>query len=353
MNLNTPQTLKIGIIMYDVMAVGNALVDHEYLLNEEQLKQTSLAKGSMTLASFEEQTQLLSEFQEQQLQPSKQTGGGSAANAMFAFSSLGGKSFYGCRVGDDQAGEFYLADLNQAGVATTSDKSISAGGVTGSCVVAITPDGERTMQTYLGTSSEINEDNLDLNALSQSNWLYFEGYVAMSESLLPALSKLRQQAKHNHVKIVVSFADPAVINFAKQGLLEMLGDGVETIFCNAEEAKLFAETDDLTAAVQALTQYCQLAVMTNSAEDTIICQKAEDGTLTLINIPTPKVEKVVDTNGAGDNYSGAFLYGLTQNYSLVQCGQLAGAVASQVVQQFGPRLTVAQYQAVVKQVLSA
>ena len=339
--------------MYDVMAVGNALVDHEYLLNDEQLTQTSLAKGSMTLASLEEQAQLLKEFEAQQLQPSKQTGGGSAANAMFAFASLGGKSFYGCRVGDDQAGEFYLVDLNQAGVATTSEKSVSAGGVTGSCVVAITPDGERTMQTFLGTSSDINEGNIDFDALTQSSWLYFEGYLAMSESLRPALQKLRQQAKANNTKIAVSFADPAVVNFAKEGLLEVLGDGVDTIFCNAEEAQLFTETDNITAAAQALTQYCHLAVVTNSADDTIICEKAEDGSITLLDVPTPNVDKVIDTNGAGDNYSGAFLYALSQNHSLAQCGQLAGTVASQVVQQFGPRLSVAQYQHLAQQILSA
>ena len=337
--------------MYHVMAVGNALVDHEYLLNDEQLTKTSLAKGSMTLASLEEQTTLLNEFQAQDLSPSKQTGGGSAANAMFAFASLGGKSFYGCRVGDDQAGEFYLADLNHAGVDTNSEKSISKGGVTGSCVVAITPDGERTMQTFLGTSSDIHEDNIDLDALSQSHWLYFEGYLAMSEGLRPALQKLRQQAKDNNTKIAVSFADPAVINFGKEGLLQILGDGVDTIFCNCEEAQLFTDTDSITEAAQALTEYCQLAVVTNSAEDTIICEKTASGSITLINVPTPTVDKVIDTNGAGDNYSGAFLYALSQNHSLTKCGQLAGKVASQVVQQFGPRLSVKQYQAFANEVL--
>lgn len=339
--------------MYHVMAVGNALVDHEYQLDDEQLTQTSLTKGSMTLASLEEQTQLLNEFKAQDIDPSKQTGGGSAANAMFAFSSLGGKSFYGCRVGDDEAGEFYLADLNQAGVATSANNSISKNGVTGSCVVAITPDGERTMQTYLGTSSDIQEDNIDFEALTQSDWLYFEGYLAMSERFRPALQKMRQLAKENHTKIAVSFADPAVINFGKEGLLEILGDGVDTIFCNAEEAKLFTETDSIIKSAQALTQYCQLAVVTNSAEDTVICKKADNGSITFINVPTPKVDNVIDTNGAGDNYSGAFLYALSQNHSLTECGQLAGRVASQVVQQFGPRLTFEQYQQFANQVLSA
>ncbi|WP_338412150.1 adenosine kinase [Psychrobacter raelei] len=339
--------------MYDVMAVGNALVDHEYLLSDEQLTSTSLAKGSMTLASLEEQTQLLSEFETNDLQPSKQTGGGSAANAMFAFACLGGKAFYGCRVGNDHAGQFYLDDLNQAGVATCNTKSTVEGGVTGSCVVAITPDGERTMQTFLGTSSEIDDANIDFEALAQSKWLYLEGYLSMSASLHPALQKLRQQAKDNHTKIAVSFADPAVVNFAKDGLLQMLGDGVDVIFCNVEEAKLFTGADDIKAAAQALTDFCQLAVVTSGAQDTMICERSEAGQLSLIQVATPKVDTVIDTNGAGDNYSGAFLYALANDCTLTQCGQLAGQVASQVVQQFGPRLSLEQYQGIAQQVLPA
>ncbi|WP_019671805.1 adenosine kinase [Psychrobacter lutiphocae] len=337
--------------MYDVMAIGNALVDHEYQLNDEQLIKTSLAKGTMTLASFDEQTQLLNEFKAQQIQPSKQSGGGSAANAMYAFSCLGGKSFYGCRVGDDEAGKFYLNDLNQAGVATSDQLSITHDGVTGSCVVAITPDGERTMQTYLGTSSDIQQANIDLDALSQSDWLYFEGYLAMSEALRPDLQKIRKQAIDNNTKIAVSFADPAVVNFGKEGLVEMLGEGVDTIFCNVDEAKLFTDAKDIKQAAQVLTNYCQLAVVTSGPDDTVICQRDKDGARHLTIVSPPTVDNAIDTNGAGDNYSGAFLYALTQGYSLQQCAQLAGHVASRIVQQFGPRLTSEQYQQIAQQIL--
>lgn len=336
--------------MYDVMAVGNALVDHEYLLSDEQLTKTTLSKGSMTLASLDEQTDLLQQFKAQQLSPSKQSGGGSAANAMFAFSCLGGKSFYSCRVGKDEAGQFYLNDLNDAGVAT-SQISVADSGVTGSCVVAITPDGERTMQTYLGASSEINDENVAFEALGQSEWLYIEGYLAMSETLRPAMQTLRQQAADSQTKIAVSFADPAVVNFAKEGLLEILGDGVSTIFCNIEEAQLFTGASNITDAAKALTDYCQLAVVTNGAEDTVICERAEDGDLTVTAVATPVVDKVIDTNGAGDNYSGAFLYALSQGHALTACAKLAGTVSSRIVQQFGPRLTAAEYQDAAKHVL--
>lgn len=338
--------------MYDVMAVGNALVDHEFLLTEAQLKNKSLTKGSMTLASLQEQSRLLKEFQVQGLKPSKRTGGGSAANAMFAFASLGGKPFYSCRVGDDQPGEFYLKDLNNAGV-DTFPKSIFKGGVTGSCVVAITPDGERTMQTYLGTSSSIDENNISFDVLTKSDWLYLEGYMAMSDSLRPAIKKLRHQSGVNNVKIAVSFADPSVINFAKEGLLEILGTGVDTIFCNYDEASLFTGKKQIEATARALMDYCQLAVVTNGPEDTVICERKRDKNLSITKVATPTVAKVTDTNGAGDNYSGAFLYGLSQQYTIPECAKLAGEIASQVVKQFGPRLTPLQYRDIAKRVLRA
>ena len=339
--------------MYDVIAIGNALVDHEYLLSDAALEETELTKGNMTLAAFEEQQQLLAYFQLADIEPSKQAGGGSAANAMYAFASLGGKPFYACRVGDDEAGQFYLEDLHNAGVAT-SERSIHKGGVTGSCVVAVTDDGERTMQTYLGTSADISEENVNFEALTKADWLYLEGYLAMSEGIQPAMTKLRQQAGIHNAKIAVSFADPAVVKFAKEGLLNMLGNKVAVIFCNSEEAKLFTEKKQIKAAARALLSYCQIAVVTDGANDTIIAHKSDkQNSIDIHKVPTPKVIDVIDTNGAGDNYSGTFLYALSQHYSLPECGRLAGEVSAQVIQQFGPRLESQVYKDIARRVLTA
>ncbi len=339
--------------MYDVMAIGNALVDHEYVLSDAALEETGLVKGQMTLVERDAQQELLAFFSLADIEPSKQAGGGSAANTMFALASLGGKPFYACRVGDDKSGQFYLQDLNQAGV-ITSDKSIHANGVTGSCVVAVTHDGERTMQTYLGTSSEIAAENVDFEALVQADWLYIEGYLAMSESIQPAMTQLRQQAGLHGAKIAVSFADPAVVKFAKQGLLNMLGNKVEVIFCNSEEAKLFTDKKQIKAAARALLKYCQIAVVTDGAKGAILAQKSDNHTeVTIHNIATPTVSTVIDTNGAGDNYAGAFLYALSQQYSLPECGRLASAVSARVVQQFGPRLASEDYKDIARCVLSA
>ncbi|MFI8555369.1 adenosine kinase [Psychrobacter sp. NPDC077938] len=339
--------------MYDVMAIGNALVDHEYVLSDAALEETELTKGNMTLADIEEQQQLLAYFKLAEIEPSKQAGGGSAANTMFTFASLGGKPFYACRVGDDDQGAFYLRDLHEAGVAT-SDKSIHAGGVTGSCVVAVTEDGERTMQTYLGTSSEIAADNVDFDALTQADWLYIEGYLAMSESIQPAMTQLRQQAGIHNAKIAVSFADPAVVKFAKDGLLNMLGNKVAVIFCNSEEAKLFTDKKQVKAAARALLEYCQIAVVTDGANGAVIAHQPNDeAEIEVHDVATPVVADVIDTNGAGDNYAGAFLYALSQQYSLPECGRLASEISAQVIQQFGPRLASQDYRDIAQRVLSA
>ncbi|MCG3843538.1 adenosine kinase [Psychrobacter sp. Ps1] len=339
--------------MYDVMAIGNALVDHEYVLSDAALEETELTKGNMTLAGIEEQQQLLAYFKLAEIEPSKQAGGGSAANTMFTFASLGGKPFYACRVGDDDQGAFYLRDLHEAGVAT-SDKSIHAGGVTGSCVVAVTEDGERTMQTYLGTSSEIVADNVDFDALTQADWLYIEGYLAMSESIQPAMTQLRQQAGIHNAKIAVSFADPAVVKFAKDGLLNMLGNKVAVIFCNSEEARLFTDKKQVKAAARALLEYCQIAVVTDGANGAVIAhQPTDEAKVEVYDVATPAVANVIDTNGAGDNYAGAFLYALSQQYSLPECGRLASEISAQVIQQFGPRLASQDYRDIAQRVLSA
>lgn len=339
--------------MYDVMAIGNALVDYEFVLTDAALEETELTKGNMTLANLEEQQQVLAFLQLADIKLSKKAGGGSAANTMFTFASLGGKPFYACRVGDDEQGKFYLEDLNQAGVAT-SKKSIHAGGVTGSCVVAVTEDGERTMQTYLGTSSDITDDNVNFDALAQSDWLYIEGYLAMSEAIQPAMTQLRQQAGIHGAKIAVGFADPAVVKLAKEGLLNMLGNKVEVIFCNVEEARLFTEKKQIKAAARALLDHCRIAVVTNSADPAIIAYKPDTSKeVVFYEVATPAVANVIDTNGAGDNYAGAFLYALSQHYTLPECGRLAGEIASQVVQQFGPRLKPQDYKDIARRVLIA
>lgn len=332
--------------MFDIIAIGNALVDTEFKVTDDTLQATGLTRGNMTLAEPAAQSALFATLNQAGLTPAKQAGGGSAANSMVAFAALGGRAFYNCRVGGDDMGDFYLSDLEQSGVTTDADVAIDTDGTTGSCVVLVTPDGERTMQTHLGTSSQINQDNINFDALQGGKWLYLEGYLAMSPSISAGIDTLRSRAKAQGVKVAVSFADPAVVKFAKEGLDAMLSDGVDAIFCNLEEAMLYTGQSTHEATVRALGSFANLVVVTNSDQPTLI--KADDA---IISVPSVATADVLDTNGAGDNYAGAFLYALTQGYDVQTCGTLAAHVASRIIAQFGPRLSVAEYQAVKTQVL--
>lgn len=336
--------------MVNIVGVGNALVDHEFQLTEQQLSATGLTKGNMTLATHQQQVALLKYLANEKIVASKQTSGGSAANSIYTIASLGGKSFYACRVGDDSSGDFYLQDLNAVGI-QTSEKSIVTGEVTGSCVVLVTPDGERTMQTYLGTSAKISEEDIDFEKLQGVEWLYLEGYLAMSPSIQTAIYKLRQQAGLHNTKIAVSFSDPAVIKFGLDGLKHMLGNGVDVIFCNFEEALLFTGKKQHKAAARALLDITKMAVVTNGAKGCVIAYQNPSKELTVLEVETPKVIDVLDTNGAGDNFAGAFLYALSERYDLKTCGRLASEVASQVIRQFGARLNPQDYQDIRNQLL--
>lgn len=333
--------------MFDIVAIGNALVDTEFQIPQNVLAATHLTQGSMTLADTNAQNALFATLQSHNITATKQSGGGSAANSMVAFAALGGRAFYNCRVGDDTLGNFYLTDLKNAGVTTQPNKAIATG-TTGSCAVLVTPDGERTMQTNLGASGELSGDNVAFETLTGASYLYLEGYLAMSPTITPALMTLIDQAKKNHTKIVVSFADPAVVRFAKDGVLTWLNTGVDVIFCNLDEAKIFADTDNATTAVHALLKYAPLVVVTNSDKPTRI--GTPDG---IQEIAVPSAQAVIDTNGAGDNFAGAFLYGLSQKLDLPTCVALAGAVASRVVAQFGARLSDGEYLAAKNQVLDS
>lgn len=334
--------------MYQLVAIGNALVDTEFKLCDEILTQTGLTKSNMTLADTDEQTALFDMLNTHGLTPTKQAGGGSAGNTVACFSALGGTSFYCCRVGHDKRGAFYLSDMQNMGVAIDAGRA-EVVGATGTCVVLVTDDGERTMQTNLGVSGEIDQSNVDFDVLSKAKYLYLEGYLAMTPSVQSAITQLCQTAKAQGVKIVVSFADPAVIRFAKDGILSWLTgltDGVDVIFCNMDEAKLFAGTDDNTQAVHALLAHAALVVITDGANPTTVADK--DGIYMYDVAPA----NVIDTNGAGDNFAGAFLYALAQGADCGACVALAGAVASHVVSQFGARLPKAEYDLIKQTVLT-
>ncbi|WOE32122.1 MULTISPECIES: adenosine kinase [unclassified Acinetobacter] len=318
----------------DLFAIGNALIDQEFSVSDDFLTQQNLQKGTMQLADGEAQSHLYNNLLKTQNYKG-QASGGSAANTTFAFSALGGRAFYACRVGDDDLGKVYLDGLNQANI-ETSTQSVSQG-VTGTCMVLISQDSERTMHTYLGITAELSAAQIDFEPLKTAKWLYIEGYLSTSDSARLAVKQARQIARENQVKIALTLSDPAMVQYARQGLNELIDDGVDLIFCNQQEALMYTETQDLEAALTQLKLLSQYIVITLSEDGALVSTPEET-----FKIAGRKIVPV-DANGAGDAFAGAFLYSLNAGYSCQKATELAILISSEVVAQFGPRLSTTVY----------
>ncbi|RZU47066.1 fructokinase [Fluviicoccus keumensis] len=324
----------------ELYAIGNALVDSEYLVTDEFLASQSIEKGCMTLIDGDRQAGLLAAL-DREFRCAKRASGGSAANSVIAFSAFGGRAFYTCKVSDDDNGAFYLHDLQAAGVSAPAHARV-AGGVTGTCVVMVTPDAERTMNTHLGITAEMSAGELDLQALEQARFLYIEGYLSTSASARHAVATARDIARRRGIRTALTFSDPAMVQYARDGLAEMLADGVDILFCNETEATLWAGVESLDDAITSLHRLSPLVVVTCGGRGAVISHHGEHTAIDAFPV------NAVDSNGAGDAFAGAFLYGLSRDWPLDACGRLASRTAAQVVSRFGPRLDSAGYAAVLK-----
>lgn len=315
---------------YDLYAIGNALVDSEYEVSDAQLKAMGVAKRHMTLIDTERRRELLAHVASL---GSRRTGGGSAGNTVVALAQLGGQAFYSCRVADDELGAFYKHDLLAHGVATNLSHTQAPAGQTGSCMVMVTPDAERSMSTYLGATAEIDASALQAADIARAQVYYMEGYLAASPTGLDAALQGRQIARDAGVKLACTLSDVTMINFCRPGLQAMIGDGLDYLFCNEEEAQVWCGTQDLASICGQLGQLARTVCLTRSA---LGCLVLENGTSTAV--PAASV-RAVDTNGAGDMFAGAFLYAVTHGYNVADAAALANQCAGRVVSQYGNRLT--------------
>lgn len=324
------------LMKYDIYGIGNALVDSEFEVTEAFLGAQNIEKGLMTLIDEEKQQQL-SDALQAEFGLKKRAGGGSAANSIVAASQFGAKTFYACKVANDELGAFYSKDLQEAGVHNRAT-DVHGEGITGKCMVMVTPDAERTMNTYLGITADFSTNELHLEELRDSKYLYVEGYLVTSDVSRNAVLDARKVAKEHGVKTAMTFSDPAMATYFKEGLAEMLGDGVDLLFCNEEEAMTYTGKDNLEDAITALQAVSQKVVITLGKEGAVVV----DGEQRTQIAATPT--QAVDTNGAGDMFAGAFLYGVTQGLNDAQAGKLASMAASEIVSVFGARLDHATHQ---------
>jgi len=315
---------------YHVYGIGNALVDKEFEVTESFLAENGIEKGLMTLIEEDQLSNLLANLKES-FGLKKRAGGGSAANTIVAISQLGGNTFYACKVADDETGDFYMKDLAVAGVTTKLDQ-IKGDGITGKCLVMVTDDAERTMNTYLGITSDFSVDDLHIEDLINSEFLYIEGYLVTSDVSRNAAIEARNIAKQNNVKTAFTFSDPAMVTYFKEGVSEIIGEGVDVLFCNEEEACTYTGKENLDDAIIDLQKITDKLVVTLGSKGAMVISKDKK-----VNIEANKVT-AIDTNGAGDMFAGAFMYGLTQGMSDHDAGKLASESAARTVATFGARL---------------
>ncbi len=321
---------------YHVYGLGAALVDTEIEVSDEDLQTLAINKGLMTLVDESRQQQLLS-YLARHMTASRLASGGSAANTIIAVSSFGGSAYYSCQVANDENGRFYLDDLKRAGV-HHNGREHSIAGTTGKCLVLITPDAERTMNTFLGVSERLGEANLDPVAIADSEYIYIEGYLVTSDPSRAAAIRARKIAEQSGVKTALSLSDPGLVAHFRDGFKAMIGKQVDLLFCNEAEALGWSASANIHLAAENLTHIARTFAITLGARGALVYDGSE-----LREIRSRSVS-AVDTNGAGDMFAGAFLYGITHSMSYEQAGRFACMAAASVVSQYGPRLPYSQHQ---------
>ncbi len=326
---------------YHVYGLGNAVVDYEIEVDDQFFSDNEVEKGLMTLVDEAHQKSLLSIVHNN---IKKRQSGGSAANSIISLAQFGGKAFYSCKVADDEDGQFYMQGLSAEGVDSNLNSNNLTQGTTGKCLVMVSPDAERTMNTFLGITSDFSIAELDAEAIAQSEYVFIEGYLVSSDSGRAAMKAAKKIAQENGVKVSLSFSDPAMVKYFRDEMIEIVGEGVDLLFCNEEEAMLFTGTESLIDAREALKNVASNFVITMGKNGASIF----DGD-TFIDIESYEV-KAVDTTGAGDMFCGAFLYGITHGHTLASSGKLASKAASVVVSSFGPRLEIKEIKHILEEV---
>ncbi len=322
---------------YNVYGMGNALVDIVTEVDEAFINTHSIEKGFMTLVDEERQTQLMEAID---FSKSSMKCGGSAANTVIGASQFGASCFYSCKVANDEWGAFYLKDLTANGIDTVLTNEKLSDGITGKCLVMTTADAERTMNTFLGITADYSSNEIDEAALRDSEYLYIEGYLVTSDSARQAMIEAKQIAETNGTQTALTFSDPSMVKYFKEQMSEVIGSGMDLLFCNEEEAMLYTGKDSIESAKESLKNAAKRYAITLGDKGAVLFDGQE-----FIEIEAFPTE-AVDTNGAGDLFAGAFLYGITNDMSYAHAGKLASKASSSVVSQFGPRLEKSQSQAI-------
>lgn len=313
----------------DLVGLGSPIVDLSSYGTDEFLREYGLVKGSMTLVDLDTITRL-----QEAVNISLETSGGSAANTIVGFSLLGGSSSYIGKINNDRMGHIFRSDLESSYVALhngryTQDSSTSR------CLVIITPEGERTMATYLGASIELHETDIVPEVISDHSVIYIEGYLFDVPDSIRAVVKACDIAKSNGRSIALSLSDSYCVDRNRNSFKDFIDSYVDILFSNEAEIISLHNAQDVNTAIRQSTGICKTVVTTLGQQGSLI-----SGPGNAYVIDPVIVDEVVDTNGAGDLYASGFLYGLTHGYDLGLCGRLGSMSASQIISHMGARPTI-------------
>jgi sugar/nucleoside kinase (ribokinase family) len=312
--------------LFDVAAIGNAIVDVIAPADEAFIVSEGLTRGAMTLVDEARGRQLYD-----RMAPGVETSGGSAANTVAGLASLGVRTAFLGKVANDQLGEVFAHDLRAMGTHFPS-QALVGGPATARCLVNVTPDGQRTMCTFLGASVEFRDEDIDPAVIERSGIVYLEGYLFDAEPARRAFAKAAGLARAAGRMIALTLSDGFVVERHRAALLGFITSQVDLLFANEAEALALFETEDLAVALDGLRQRTRLAAVTRSEKGSLLLSDGD-----VLSIPAVPVEKVVDTTGAGDQYAAGVMYGLVRGRPLEVCGRLGALAAAEVISHYGPR----------------
>jgi len=311
---------------YDVYGIGNAITDLQVQISDAFLHAIHVEKGIMTLVEEAQQGEVLAALAEHTVH---RCSGGSACNTIVGIADFGGKAAYACKVGDDEFGRHYVQELRDLGITVEVPPM---GGQSGSCVVLITPDAQRTMLTHLGVSSFLSESDIDEQEIAAAEWLYVEGYLFAGPSTRAAAERAIDLAKKNGVKVALTISDPFLIHICRDRFLELIEGPVDLLFCNLEEARALTGLHDAVECAREIHRHAANVALTLGKQGSIIMHGGEV-------FPIEGVEvAAIDSTGAGDMYAAGVLYGITNGLTWKQAGHLGSHAAARVVGQLGARM---------------
>jgi sugar/nucleoside kinase (ribokinase family) len=313
------------VTRFDVLTIGNALVDVLAFADDEFVARTGIERGAMTMVDEARSDEIYA-----QMGPATETSGGSAANTASGVASFGGRAAYIGRVSDDAFGKVFSHDLRSVGVHFEAPLAVT-GAPTGRCLVIVTPDAERTMCTFLGAGAELDESYIDEALVASSAVTFLEGYVWDPPAAKEAVRRAAAIAHRADRRVALTLSDPFCVERHREEFLELIERDVDILFANEREITMLYEVDTFDEALHRVRGHCAIAALTRGPHGSVIVAGEE------IHVIDASPVEVVDTTGAGDLYAAGFLYGLTHGYELSTCGRLASLGAAEVISHLGPR----------------